>query len=150
MCMIRNGGSFLEWAALICSNRTDREEAGFLFVRPVRKGTFESTDFILLPGEKILRQTADVVIPDPLSLIWACRQAKDTNTVLCMVHSHLRQSAVFSTFDDIAERRMAPQVMKLTGTGQFGSVVIASESHNARMWVMEGSTLVEMPLKIQP
>lgn len=143
---------FLDWAAEVCSEASDREQVGFWFVRSVNgvAGIYESYEHLLVPTSSLLRQRADRVVPDPLSLIWACRHARAARTTLFLVHSHVGSAARFSTVDEAAERALAPRVMQLSGSSAFGAVVIAARRYSARVWEGRDQCLQSSSVRIIP
>jgi len=150
--VVQSGANFLDWAAGVCAAAADREQVGYWFVRSVSQGAglYESCEHLLVPTCALLRQEADRVVPDPLSIIWACRRARETQTVLFLVHSHLGTRARFSRVDEAAERTVAPRVIELSGASGFGAVVIAGQTYAARMWEEQGRSLLLSSVQIIP
>ena len=140
----------LNWAVDACRPGKGREQMGFMFVRPLGEtGRFACCEFIPVPDNRLLRQARDAITSDPLCLIWACRHAKETGTVLFMVHTHVAVTAAFSELDDKTERRVARCVMELTGVERFGAVVLSLKEHRARLWQSCGDDLVQTAVTLE-
>jgi hypothetical protein len=150
--IVRCGTGFLDWAAGVCSAAHDREQVGFWFVRSADEaaGIYESCEHLLITTSSLLRQRADRVVPDPLSLIWACRHARAARMTLFLVHSHIGSTARFSRVDEAAERMLAPRVMQLSGSSAFGAVVIAGRTYSARVWEGQVPCLLSSSVRIVP
>lgn len=150
MHKILQGRQFLHWAWREGSLRPAVERAGFWFVAQLsRANVFESRDFVMVPTERMLRQTQRGVVPDPLCLVWACRHARSTGTTLFLLHTHVAEDAVFSLVDEAAERRMAPRVMALSGSRYFGAVVAAPGTYCARLWQVDAGELTPTAVDIR-
>lgn len=150
--VVRCGTGFLYWAPGVCRAVPDREQVGFWFVRSANEaaGIYESCEYLLVPTSSLLRQRADRVVPDPLSLIWACRHARGGRMTLFLVHSHVGSAARFSTVDEVTERTLAPRVLQLSGSSAFGAVVIADGTYSARVWEGQDRCLLSSSVRIIP
>ncbi len=145
-CTVISAESFLATAYDYCRKNPGTEQAGFWFVKPAGSNPdriFLSGEFVAIPPNRLLTQTNQVVTPDPLCFIWACRQAKATNMVLFLLHTHpgVKEPVSFSEADEQAEIKMAPKVMALSGKDLFGAVVVGYHSYMARVWRKQGGIL---------
>ena len=151
MSTIRGGSILFEWSTKLCGASCKLEKAGLWFVRPISEDDcYESRELITIPNERTLLQEEAAVVPDPLCVIWACRHARSTRTVLFLVHTHVTGRASFSQMDEDAERRMAPEVIRLTSMAEFGSAVVTPDDYAARIWRLRCGEPEMSPVAIEP
>lgn len=150
--IIVGAGNFLATVYDYCRKNPSKEQVGIWFVKPLKNRIFLSEEFVAIPSDRLLIQSDQMVIPDPLCFIYACRRAKATNTVLFLVHTHpgAKEPVSLSKADEQAEIKIAPKIMDLSGKDLFGAVVVGYHSYMARLWSRQDGILKFQWVKILP
>ena len=127
------------------------ERVALWFARATEsRSIYRAQEFVAIPNERTLRQEREAVVPDPLCIVWGCRYARATDSVLFLVHTHVARDPSFSRLDELAERRMAPHIMRLTEKDVFGTVVVAESGCSAKLWNTLDGKLSTAFIEIEP